>query len=476
METKSGSHRAWFSLTATAVSAAALGFCAGRLLVPSGGSDDATHHPATASDQPGSSRKAPTSSPTGEHPPRQDEVDRTTGPGLGMRPPSSSEAEPERQAGRQALTRMLEQPGPISRWQDLMDFAQTATPDQISGALDELMNTPNSIDAVVARFFLYSRFGEGDPKAALAAIEGLPKGEIDLASQSVLGGWAGQDPQAAAAYLLAQADADGELNGANGRLVRNVVAEWSRRNPAEAFQWSLALKGEGRQTGIQTALRIWASSAPEAAAEAIADFPAGAERQDAYRTLAEYWSQAAPRATLDWASSLSEDVKPIVTATIIRNLANREPRLAAQMIGELEPGGDRDSAMRSAASSWADESPREAADWAWSQPDNDAKRKAVRDVVRKWAADDEGAASEWLNQQGAGPAKDSGIVALSNHVVADDPEAAAIWANTISDSSLRTLQVRSVILKWMKTDRDAALIWMQRSDFPESVRSELLQP
>jgi hypothetical protein len=367
---------------------------------------------------------------------------------------------------------MLDQPGPISRWRDVMTFAEQSGPDEISGALDELIVMPKGIDTIVARFFLYSRFGENDPEAAMAAIEALPPGEIDLARQSVLGGWAGKDPKAAAAYLLDQAESDGYMRRDDAGLVRNVVDEWARTEPAAAFEWSLDLEGNGRKIGVETVLRQWAIHAPQAAADAAEQLAEDAGRGDALKTVAEQWAHTDPEAALAWASGLSDEVKDSATARVIAGWAERDPQLAAEAVSELPAGDDRDQAMRVSAAKWSERSPRTAAEWVLSQPDNEAQRRAVRDVVRNWTQKDEAAASQWLVEQAPGPAKDSGIVALSNAVISDDPEASAIWANTIGDPTLRKVQVQAVVRKWAAEDRDAAMNWLRGANVSEGLKTD----
>ena len=74
------------------------------------------------------------------------------------------------------------------------------------------------------------------------------------------------------------------------------------------------------------------------------------------------------------------------------------------------------------------------------------------------------AASTWLGEQPAGSAKDQGIVALLNdRQLREDPGTAVVWADSISDADQRSEQVQRSTRRWLSSDRDSAVEYIESS-------------
>lgn len=104
-----------------------------------------------------------------------------------------------------SIGEILEEAGPMGRWKEMMRLALEGDDAAVAAALEDLQELPQSIDTIVSKFFLYSRYAEGDPAAALDAMKHLSPDERDLASRSIMGGWAAEDPEAARAWISAAA-------------------------------------------------------------------------------------------------------------------------------------------------------------------------------------------------------------------------------------------------------------------------------
>lgn len=74
------------------------------------------------------------------------------------------------------------------------------------------------------------------------------------------------------------------------------------------------------------------------------------------------------------------------------------------------------------------------------------------------------AASTWLGEQPAGSSKDQGIVALLNdRQLREDPATAVVWADSISDEVQRSEQVQRSARRWLASDRDSAVEYIESS-------------
>ena len=117
------------------------------------------------------------------------------------------------------------------------------------------------------------------------------------------------DPPTAAEFFGELADteliarSDDDLRDA----AHHIARRWSDYDPVTATKWALSLPQEGeiQHGAIEAAADHWVRNDPQAAAEWIAELPAGRTRDIATERLVDHSSEADPEYALQWALSTS---------------------------------------------------------------------------------------------------------------------------------------------------------------------------
>ncbi|MEM7146744.1 MAG: hypothetical protein AAF591_16545 [Verrucomicrobiota bacterium] len=378
---------------------------------------------------------------------------------------------------KESVGEILDQAGPLDRWKEMMVFAESlGDSESVEAAIQELDEMPQDIDSYVARFFLYSQLGDGDPETALARLaEGGTNSMGGMAAESIISSWAGRDPEAAAAYLLTQVDENGEFRDQERRQVRSVANEWARSDPEAAMEWVMGLDEGARKGSAGAVLSQWASQDARSASLYVENVDLGAERTGMVAAVAAQWGRQDSQAAMVWAQGLEGDERAGAMASVLGAWAAQDVEGAAEQLAGMEAGKERDLAFGRVAGQWVQQDVESAANWVVEQEVGEtASKGAMRNVMRTWAGRNEFDAAEWLADRPPGPATDGAIMGLTDRVVGKDPESAAYWALAISDEGDRASQVGRVVDQWVRKDRAAATAWVSGNpDVPDAVRAKL---
>ena len=150
----------------------------------------------------------------------------------------------------------------------------------------------------------------------------------------------------------------------------------------------------------------------------------------------------------------------------LENWAGQDPDAAISYLDNLTDA-DQNRFFPEVAQRWARRdatSAQAAAEWVSDFPEGESRERATGEVMEAWMRSDPTAASTWLGDQSAGGAKDRGIVALLNdRQLREDPATAVVWAGLISDDGQRSEQVQRSSRRWLASDRDAAVEYIESS-------------
>lgn len=379
----------------------------------------------------------------------------------------------------ETISEIFARPGPLERWQSMMQLALTADESERAMALKDLSvsGATDDVDAALAALFLYSREAQEDPEAAIAAMiadNDDEWGSVYIAGRAIMSTWASDDPEAAGAYLLKQSGDNGETGSVSEELVEAVASEWSKQNPQAAFQWALKLD-ENQDAALEGVLAGWVSRQPREAAAYVRQHAPEEGRSELYEKVAQQWARSDYRAALHWARGLSGEEGGGAMQEALSAWAKEDPKSAAEAFTGIDFVEERDRSMTVIAAEWAKDSPREAADWVLAQPgDANDRKAAIQPILYHWATTDSVAASEWLASQPAGPVTDQAIDGLSRAVVNTDSEAATIWAMATSDEKAREQLVESAGRQWLRENYDAAAAWIGSAALSPEVKEKLL--
>lgn len=370
-------------------------------------------------------------------------------------------------AGRveDALKEILNAPGQMERMEALMSLVKGLDAKGVEIALAEVRGMGRGMDQFMSTNLLMARYAEIDPEKALKFASEASGFERMMGTTSILRTWAAKDPRAAGEYLVSTVLDSGVDDWQMRRSAASVASEWVRQDPDGALKWAKALPEEVRGDALNNVVQHFTAENPLKAAE-IAMGLEGESQERALRSIADQWSRTHPEAALEWASTLEGDTKSEAMEEALENWASQDPDAAVAFVGNLS-GGDQERFFPEVAERWARRdagSAQAAAEWVSDFPESEGKERATGEVMSAWMRSDPTAASTWLGEQPAGGSKDRGIVSLLNdRQLRENPGTAVVWAEQISDDGQRSEQVQRSSRRWLASDRDAAVEYIESS-------------
>lgn len=248
-----------------------------------------------------------------------------------------------------------------------------------------------------------SNWGMRDPAAASAWAVGLPEGEArQRALVSVLGAWSSSAPTDAATFV-----ANLPPGGLQTEAALGVAGVWAEQSPQEAMSWIRGFTDPSVKEQAQArVLGTWARNDGEGASDFLRAQPAGHERD-------------------------------VLVTSAINGLAHQDPSQAAALTTLISAESDQRGN-------------------AWSQ------------VAGAWAQEDPAAAAQWLGGLPAGGQRDAALNGFVHSSLFNDPSVAATAAALITDPAQRAAAVQMVAGRWRDVDREAAERWLRTVPLPDA--------
>lgn len=157
--------------------------------------------------------------------------------------------------------------------------------------------------------------------ASLLAQNGKPEQAIDLAQkldfknprqwhliERVLEVWLEKDPEQASAFLLRSMPSVDSLSESDrfhlNRALSGHLRKWTQRDPRSVAEFTLQLPEFAREEVLMHAIFRWAENDAAAAAQWVAELPAGNDQNRAARNLARGWARQESTAAAKWVDRL----------------------------------------------------------------------------------------------------------------------------------------------------------------------------
>ncbi|MFP6872231.1 MAG: hypothetical protein VCA55_01875 [Verrucomicrobiales bacterium] len=366
----------------------------------------------------------------------------------------------------EALKEILNAPGQMERMEALLRLVKGLDAKGVEIALAEVRGMGRGMDQFMSTNLLMARYAEIDPEKALKFAAESSGFERMMGTTSILRTWAAKDPRAAGEYLVGTVLDSGVDDWQMRRSAASIASEWVRQDPDGALSWAKSLPEEVRGEALNNVVQHFTAENPLKAAE-IAMGLEGESQQRALRSIADQWSRTHPEAALKWASGLQGEARTEAMEETLENWAGSDPDAAISYVEKITDAAEKDRFVPDVAERWArrdSASAQAAAEWVSGQADGEGKDRATGSVVEAWMRSDPTAASTWLGEQPAGSAKDQGIVSLLNdRQLREDPATAVVWADSISDEVQRSEQVQRSARRWLASDRDSAVEYIESS-------------
>ena len=383
----------------------------------------------------------------------------------------------ERNVSYGSTTEILQSPGQSARVGRLLEFYENLDPALFADEAKRIEDLPWS-ERLLASYLLFSRWGEEDPRGALAHADQMGFGGR-FVKPTVLQAWAGEDPEGAAQYFT---DNKKEFEGGGfGRRgggqspAEGIAKEWARKDPAAALAWSQGLDGRDARRSIEAVFSQVAQDNPAQAAEMLAGASLGEGREGAVEQIARNYGKLDPEAADAWIASLPEGERAEATREMIGGLASQDVAAAASKALSLS-GDSRDGAIADVAGQMSRENPAGALEWLVENGSASAQQQGIDDVMRNLAPRDDAAAREFIASQEVGEVKDSAAAwyVFSNR--SDDPVTVMNVALSIDDERRGNRAARRAAQQWLRSDETAAREFIEGSDaFSEEQRERLLR-
>ena len=388
---------------------------------------------------------------------------------------------------------------PIDNLIDQIERGKRVTASQVTSVLNQLPAGRQR------REFIHrvsSHWGRKNPKAALAWADTLAPSEQFIATEEIIHSWARADPTSAANYVTQIPKSRRSLD-----LVHATGHIWAERDQQAAVDWAMNLQDPNlRQRALRGSVGGWARTDPSAASDFALGIKNPYERHGVIESVARRWARQETSESLEWALSMQDEDKNRATRSIIEEIADYDPKRAAEVLSEITSSLSNDGtggrlhrdiasevaerwastnpeeaaewivnlpeshhikheAAQRVADRWASANPQAAAEWAVELPESDnIRRQAVERVADRWLKYDSLSASEWIADMPAGEARDAATGELVRNISDNDPASALSWANSVGNEGYQTHLMKEVIEDWYEIDPNAARSALQTTD------------
>ena len=265
--------------------------------------------------------------------------------------------------------------------------------------------------------------------------------------------WARDQPEAAIAKLS-------EIQGQQQRAqaINGLVAGLAATDPDRAISIAKGLKNANERTqALSIAAANIATTNPQRALEMLDDVPAGNQRRQVIGNIASSWSSQDASAVVEWIQSLSPGDRKAAMDNSIWQIAQSDPRAAAEMVGSLPASNNNANLFQNVASQWAEYDSDAAAAWVETLAVGAGRREAVNGLVNAWQNNDPAKAAALLSKEGV--TNNSSYLAgnVFGNWVTTNREAAVAWIDGLElGSDAKSNVVSSAVQQWAQNDSAAA--------------------
>jgi hypothetical protein len=382
-------------------------------------------------------------------------------------------------------------------------------------------STPRSLAALLE--ITGDSWNAQDSIAFLEAVEGLGAQEI----AAMMTDLEKLDPTDVRRYRLCSAlinrwsmiDPDGAWDAAlqfedknlKRQMISSVIGAVSRSDLGRARDLLSEIKDpQTKQAALYAFINQAASDDPEEAFRVLASEAGTLRNYNLYQTLFQKWAKDDPDAAIAKLDTIKSTTnRQQALQGIVGALVTSDPQRALAMLDGMPPGQSRGSMLSSITATWmlhdsdaaiawinslpaADQSkalengcwqliqedPAKAAKLMSSLPASNQSSHHFSNLASQWAQQDFEAARKWAESLPAGRNREQAMNGIISTLAQTDPvKAAAILGGTVI-TSRNSHQVGNLVGEWIKTDRTAALAWLDsldlRGDAQRNVHSQFM--
>jgi hypothetical protein len=257
---------------------------------------------------------------------------------------------------------------------------------------------------------------------------------------------------------------------------------WALDNPKAALYWVETIEDKTfREYLTEYLITGWVLSGErDSAAIYIARLPRGVLKQLQTSLIMNEYLKEGPEEAIRWAELLPEDVpreyRHEVFQRVSKQVASRDPELAAQWITEHLGQDHARNTLRLIAAEWHEQDPQATVEWLVSLPDGRQRNRVLYNSFGRWFDDDPRAAQRWLEAEAIRAAHDPVLDAFARRLSEKSPRQALHWAQMIEEPVRREKSLIVVGQNWVRKNPEAARAWLETSELSEDARRAALKP
>ena len=319
----------------------------------------------------------------------------------------------------------------------LSEAIQTLDPSQIKEALTEFKAMDDDRFRSQLRNMLLSRWGESDPKAALA--------------------WA----QGQKSWITVFGVEDFRIGGDNGLSITPLFNSWLKKDSSAAKAWLEGLPADSLfRRGLLPSFVFGLAQRDPAAALSLARSLPNDQGQDYFSRALNGWCLKDADAAIAYVGQLPDDQNKIsILESMIRTLAPKNPDKAINLVEQIPPQ-EQNFALRKIGSSWAESDPKAALDFANQQTDPKVKSEILKGVIDGMAQKDpKGALELTLSLPKTDDSRENSISDVLFDLSESDPKGAVGYAMNLLSDMNRNKSISRLAGEWVRGDPQGALGW-----------------
>lgn len=366
----------------------------------------------------------------------------------------------------QDLPAILKEGDQMKRISGLLDYYNALTPEQMKDEAKQL-SLLSWEDRMLASKMLFTKWAELAPKQAMEYANGRGnRGGFDR--MMIMDAWSSKNPEMAAAYYMENKE---ELDGGRSRTAGSIAKGWARLNPEAALGWAQGLEGRGRGEAISSVFDALLEKDPALAVQKMGTLSAEDLKESRVVTnLADKWAKKDWAATEAWMNTLPVDQQDVARGQALRSLAEVDVAAAAQKVAQLPAGELKDGVVSSVARAMAVENPSGAADWVLKNASESSLADSVNGIMSNWVRRDTEGAKGWVNALPDGKAKINAIMDYARMTPSKDygetlsmVSGAKVDAESRDDRRQQYMAMSDTYRKWSNEDANAAKNWADNS-------------
>jgi len=298
---------------------------------------------------------------------------------------------------------------------------------------------------------LARNWGQQDPEAAIRAIEALrDRSQRDQMLQIAIHAWAEKDGRQAADWTLERPPSQ-----QRSELLSSVLSVLVKKDPAAAMAIMERLRPTEREQVMPNVLMNWASHDPRAVTAWIGKQDNRQMYVPALSYIVSVLAEQDPEDALRWASTLSGEESQMAMAQVIQRIALDDPERATALVGQMDEGPYRNSAMSGIAQVLAQSDPRAALSWVAKQSHTESAPELYQSVFEQWALYDPDGAVSQLNFILEPDTRNAAIMGILGTQYLD-PDLIGTLYQRIEGAEARTLAAGRIYYQLREIDPQAA--------------------